>query len=159
MDGATLRLLETLRTASFAARPPRSALEAFTCLLHGSATPALSGSERIWLETVSRQAEAEGWPRAAVFAAIYQDDMAAEKVGERVSGGGGLAIEGLLALPRAERAALALSCVLGFTDGEVAVVLGLQPAAAAATIEQAVELVRAASTGERRARRSDGAAA
>lgn len=143
MDGATLRLLETIRTASFAVTPPQTALEAFCCLLHGTTTPSLSPVERVFVEVCARDAEAERWPRAEAFRRVYAGELSAEKVGERSAAGGALAIEGLLALPRTERAALALSCVLGFTDGEIAHVIGADDARARDVVESAVAMVRA----------------
>ena len=144
MNGATLRLLETIRAASAAATPPQTSLEAFCCLLHGSTTPALTSAERVFIEVVARDAEAEAWARAEAFRRVYADEVSVEKVGDRSAAAGALAIEGLMSLPRAERAALALSCVLGFTDGEVAHVLGSDADGARDVVESGVARVRAA---------------
>ncbi|HEX9713308.1 MAG TPA: hypothetical protein VGB52_12275 [Actinomycetota bacterium] len=159
MDGATLRLLETIRGAASVPSPPKNALEAFTCLLHGTPTPALSTVERLWVEVTAGDAEAQRWPRAEAFRAIFAGELAQEKLTERRVAQGMLAIEGLLALPRAERAALALTCVLGFTEGEVAHVLEVEPQAAGEIIEQAVASVRHAARTTTGTLRRGGAAA
>lgn len=143
MDGATLRLLETIRGAASNPTPPVNSLEAFLCLLHGTPTPSLTTVERLWVELTAGDAERQRWARSEAFRVLYAGELAREKISERRAGSGVLALDGLLALPRAERAALALSCVLGFTDGEVAHVLDVDPATATAVIEGGVAMVRA----------------
>lgn len=138
MNDVTLRMLDMLRAASCPdGVPPMHALEAFMCLLNG-ATSGLGTTDRLCVELA---ATSDG-PRAEPFAMLYR--ASSDRDGAR-SGGRpwALAIEGLLTLPKPERAALALSCVAGFGEGEVAAVLGVPAEQARATIEAGVRAIRA----------------
>jgi len=152
MDGATLRLLERLRGASDPAGvPPRTSLEAFMCLLSGTAD-GLDSTERLCVDVA---ATTEG-PRAEAFAMLYR--ASGELNLHPRQAPGMLALEGLLQLPKAERAAIALSCVAGFADAEVGAVIGVVPAEARATIETGIRTIRTLAQGEGR-RGRDGRAA
>src|SRR2546423_12350390 len=72
MDGATLRLLDSLRGVSYPGGPhTRSALEAFARLLFGW---PLDPSQSHWIEDLAERAELQ-WngDRAEPFRIIYQD--------------------------------------------------------------------------------------
>jgi DNA-directed RNA polymerase specialized sigma24 family protein len=140
MNDAALRLLDSLRDPD-GAYPSPAALDAFARLLAGPAKPEAA---RRW--TIAALAEAPRIrARADAFRAVYH---AAEREGWRVdvvdptNRHGALVLEGVFGLPPRERAILALSCVLGFTIGEVAHVIGGDPAAAHVELEQAVTVLR-----------------
>jgi len=144
MDGATLRLLDSLRGVSYPGGPhTRSALEAFARLLSGW---PLEPSEIHWIEDLAARAELQ-WSgdRAEPFRLVY-DAVAAR--GQRIDvrddlvRGAALALEGLMLLPLRERAALATSCVLGFTHAEVGRIIGTEPAIAGSIVNAAVAQLR-----------------
>jgi hypothetical protein len=162
MDGATLRLLDSLRGASYPGGPhTRSALEAFARLLFGW---PLEPSESHWIEDLAARAELQ-WSgdRAEPFRVVYE---AVSARGQRIDirddlvRGGALALEGLMLLPLRERAALATSCVLGFTHAEVAHIIGTEPAVAGSIVNAAVaQLRREAGLGPPASQRRDSPAA
>jgi hypothetical protein len=144
MDGATLRLLDSLRGVSYPSGPhTRSALEAFARLLFGW---PLEPSDSHWIEDLATRAELR-WSgdRAEPFRVVYD---AVDARGQRVDirdefvRGDALALEGLMLLPLRERAALATSCVLGFTHEEVGRIIGTEPAIARSIVNAAVARLR-----------------
>ena len=144
MDGATLRLLDSLRGVSYPGGPhTRSALEAFARLLFGW---PLDPSQSHWIEHLAARAELQ-WngDRAEPFRIIYQDVRAHGQridVSDDAVRGGAIALEGLTQLPLRERAAVASSCVLGFTHEEVGRIVGVAPADAADVINAAIAHLR-----------------
>jgi len=145
MDGATLRLLDSLRGVAYPGGPhTRTALEAFTRLLIGW---PLESADLRWVEQLAARAEL-GWngARAEPFRLIYE---AARARGQRIdvtdarmADPDGLALEGLMFLPLRERAAIATSCVLGFTAEEVGHLIGAPPQQADVIVDVAVRLLR-----------------
>src|SRR5439155_19150131 len=115
MDGATLRLLDSLRGVSYPGGPhTRSALEAFARLLFGW---PLVPSEGQWIEDLAARAELR-WSgdRAEPLRFVYEAVRARGQridVSDDVVRGDAIALEGLTLLPLRERAAVAASCVLG----------------------------------------------
>jgi hypothetical protein len=144
MDGATLRLLDSLRGVSYPGGPhTRSALEAFACLLFGW---PLEPSESHWIEDLAARAELR-WSgdRAEPFRIVYEAVGARGQridIRDGVVRGGALALEGLMLLPLRERAALATSCVLGFTHEEVGRIIGTDAAVAGSIVNAAVAQLR-----------------
>jgi hypothetical protein len=144
MDGATLRLLDSLRGVSYPGGPhTRSALEAFARLLFGRPTTT---EDHSWLETLAAGAElCWNGARDEPFRLIYQAVVAR---GHRIdltddgAGGAALALEGLMSLPLRERAVLATSCVLGFTAEEVGRIIGTDAGNARALVDAAIALIR-----------------
>ena len=146
MDGATLRLLDSLRGVSYPGGPhTRSALEAFARLLFGW---PLEASESRWIEDLAARAELR-WnrDRAEPFRIIYEEVRARGQridVSDEVVRGGAIALEGLTLLPLRDRAAVATSCVLGFTHEEVGHIVGVAPADAADVVNAAIAHLRQA---------------
>jgi hypothetical protein len=144
MDGATLRLLDSLRGVSYPGGPhTRSALEAFARLLFGG---PLEPSESHWIEDLAAHAELQ-WSgdRAEPFRIVYDAVSARGQridIRDDVVRGDALALEGLMLLPLRERAVLATSCVLGFTHDEVGRIIGTEPAVAGIMVNAAVAQLR-----------------
>ena len=145
MDGATLRLLDSLRGVSYPGGPhTRTALEAFARLLIGW---PLESADIRWVEQLAARSELH-WngDRAEPFRLVYE---AARARGQRIdvtdarmADPDGLALEGLMFLPLRERAALATSCVLGFSTEEVGHVIGAPPHQTDVIVDSAVVLLR-----------------
>jgi hypothetical protein len=144
MDGATLRLLDSLRGVSYPGGPhTRSALESFARLLVGW---PLEPSESYWIEDLAARAELQ-WngDRAEPFRIIYEDVRANGQridLSDEVVRGGAIALEGLTLLPLRERAAVATSCVLGFTHEEVGHIVGVASEDAADVVDAAIAHLR-----------------
>lgn len=157
MPDATLRMLETLR--AFGAHPgaDRAALEAFTYLI---AAPAPCAVDPLWIGEVVDVAmdapptRSETFRRAYALALEGNGGARYAPASQRTMNA--LALEGLLELPPRERAVLALSCLLGFTDAELAVIIDEPPAIARTILDATVDLVRNAAS---RRRSRDGRAA
>jgi hypothetical protein len=110
----------------------------------------LEPSESHWIEDLTARAELR-WSgdRAEPFRVVYE---AVATRGQRIDipidvrddvvRGDALALEGLMLLPLRERAALATSCVLGFTDDEVGRIIGTEPAVAGNIVNAAVAQLR-----------------
>ena len=145
MDGATLRLLDSLRGVAYPGGPhTRSALEAFARLLIGW---PLDAADIRWVEQLAARAELE-WngDRAEPFRVIYEAARARGQLIDvtdaRMASTDGLALEGLMLLPVRERAGLALSCVVGFTPEEVGHVIGAPSHQVDIVLDAAVALLR-----------------
>jgi hypothetical protein len=144
MDGATLRLLDSLRGVSYPGGPhTRSALEAFARLLFGW---PLEPSENRWVEDLAALAELR-WngDRAEPFRIIYEEVRARGQridVSDDVLRGGAIALEGLTLLPLRERVAVATSCVLGFSHEEVGRIVSVEPEDAADVVNAAIAHLR-----------------
>jgi DNA-directed RNA polymerase specialized sigma24 family protein len=145
MDGATLRLLDSLRGVAYPGGPhTRTALEAFARLLIGW---PLEPADARWIEQLAARAELD-WngERAEPFRLIYE---AARSRGQRIdvtdarmASPDGLVLEGLMLLPLRERAGIATSCVLGFTQEEVGHVIGAPAQQVDVVLDAAVALLR-----------------
>jgi len=143
MDGATLRLLDSIRGVSFPGGPhTQTALEAFARLLYGRPHDQ---KDLHWLEGLAVSAYRQSASRAEPFRVIYD---AVRVRGQRIDvtdgtiNSGALALEGMMLLPLRERAALALSCLVGFTSEEIGHVIGTTPSHARAIVDAAVALIR-----------------
>lgn len=149
MSDATLRLLENLRAFQMPVTPGDPSIEAFARLI---AAPSPAAADPAWLHGVVAGA-ACATVRAEVFRAVFAAAEAANAVSAAAPVGarttGALALEGLLELPARQRALLALSCVLGFTDGELGHVIDASPRRARALLDQAVDAVRASAESRR----------
>jgi hypothetical protein len=144
MDGATLRLLDSLRGVSYPGGPhTRSALEAFARLLFGW---PLEPSESHWIQDLAERAQLRmNGDRAEPFRIIYEDVRERGRridVSDDVVRGEAIALEGLMLLPLRERVVIATSCVLGFTDEEVGHIVGVAPADAADIVDAAIAMLR-----------------
>lgn len=144
MDGATLRLLDSLRGVSYPGGPhTRSALEAFARLLFGW---PLEPSESHWIEDLTARAELRmNGDRAEPFRIIYEAVRARGRridISDGVVRGEAIALEGLMLLPLRERVAVATSCVLGFTHEEVGHIVSVGPADAADIVDAAIAMLR-----------------
>src|SRR5207253_6624506 len=87
------------------------------------------------------------WNRdhAEPFRIIYEEVRARGQridVSDDVVRGGAIALEGLTLLPLRERAAVATSCVLGFSHEEVGRIVGVAPADAADVVNVAIAQLR-----------------
>jgi hypothetical protein len=149
MDGATLRLLDSLRGVAYPGGPhTRTALEAFARLLIGW---PLDSVDIRWIEQLAARAELN-WngDRAEPFRLIYEAARARgqtiDVTDARMADPGGLALEGLMLLPLRERAGIATSCVLGFTPEEVGHVIGAPPHQVDIVLDAAVALLRGRAT-------------
>jgi hypothetical protein len=147
MPDATLRLLETLRAYGTSSDADRSALEAFARLI---AAPAPCAADIIWFTSVASDAAFAGSSRTDGFRFAYEHALAANGGASRAPADqrttGALALEGLLELPPRERAVLALSCLLGFTEGELAAIIDEPPAITRSILDAAVDRVRNAAS-------------
>lgn len=142
MDGATLRLLDKLRL------PVPEAVEAFVLLVVGRTS--VSASDAWWVGSIVDEALQEaGGDRAAPFRVAYAAARDLPVSGPAGARAGSLALEGLLSLPVPQRVTLALSCIRGFTPGEVASVVGFAPQDVKTLLEDGIATIRAAAAGER----------
>ena len=140
MDGATLRLLDRIRLSG------ADAIEAFVLLVVGRTS--VGASDAWWVGSIVDEAMQEpATDRAAPFRVAY--DAAAELPISMPPARktGSLALEGLLSLPVPQRVTLALSCILGFTPGEVASVVGFAPQDVKTLLEDGIATIRAAARG------------
>lgn len=150
MDLARLRLLGTLRDTAQPGHPETlaHAVEAFVCLLTGRIHGEPTDEERLLARRIAAHAAAQGSPthrRAHAFRAAYEATVTADRVIDLTDDPppGLLALEDLVVLPRAQRAALALGCLLGFAEAEVAFVIGVRPSAVRAVIDDGIRTIRA----------------
>jgi len=143
MDGATLRLLNELQEVAEGGHPTVGALDAFARLLAGRAQET---SESGWTwDVAARSIKLCGEGRAAPYRHIYETVLTRGyqiDLTEHPRRWDALALEGLLSLPLRERAALATTCLLGFTSEELGHVLGTSASHARAIVDGAVALIR-----------------
>jgi DNA-directed RNA polymerase specialized sigma24 family protein len=144
MDGATLRLLDSLQGVTGpGGQPTVTSLEAFARLLAGRAH---AESDAGWVHDLAVQALKHfGNSRAEPFRFIYESILTRGyeiDLTDNPRQWEALALEGLLSLPLRERAALSTTCVLGFTSDEVGKVIGTTASHARAIVDGAVALIR-----------------
>lgn len=156
MDGATLHLLERLRTTGASGTPGVDAIEAFVMLVAGQ--PTLGPSERWWVSGIVDDCSgADPAIRSDAFRIAYDATADLPIVTHHAPSKRFLAVEGLMALPTPQRVAVALSAVLGFTPAEVSWVVGFSVENVQILLADATAAIRLANS-QQRSQRAPGAA-